>query len=60
MGKNIRDAEDLLRFIAEEAIVYVDFRFTDYIGKWHHVSYHHSFLNEDFLDFHLPDLCLPL
>lgn len=50
MGKNIRDAEDLLRFIAEEAIVYVDFRFTDYIGKWHHVSYHHSFLNEDFLE----------
>ena len=50
MVKDIKDAEGLLQFVAEESIVYVDFRFTDYKGKWHHVSYHHSVLNEDFLE----------
>lgn len=50
MVKNVKDAEGLLRFVADEEIVYVDFRFTDYKAKWHHVSYHRSVLNEDFLE----------
>ena len=33
MVKDIKDAEGLLQFVAEESIAYVDFRFTDYKGK---------------------------
>lgn len=50
MVNDIKDAEGLLRFVAEESIAYVDFRFTDYNGKWQHVAYHNSVLNEDFLE----------
>ncbi len=50
MVKNVKDAEGLLRFVADEEIVYVDFRFTDYKAKWHHISYHRSALDEDVLE----------
>lgn len=50
MVNDVKDAEGLLQFIAEESIIYVDFRFTDYKGKWHHVSFHHSVLDEDTLE----------
>ena len=55
MVKDIKDAEGLLQFVAEESIVYVDFRFTDYKGKWHHVSYHNSVLDEDPTDSKEPE-----
>lgn len=50
MIHDLKNAEGLLNFIAEESIVFVDFRFTDFKGKWHHVSFHHSVLNEDLLE----------
>ena len=50
MVHDLKNAEGLLKFIAEESIVFVDFRFTDFKGKWHHVSFHHSVLDEDLLE----------
>ena len=50
MKNHFKNAHDLLNYIAEESIVFVDFRFTDYKGKWHHVSFHHSALDEDMLE----------
>lgn len=45
-----RDADDFLKFLAEESVVFVDFRLTDFAGKWHHVTYHSSFITEDVLE----------
>lgn len=50
MVKNVKDAEGLLRFAADESVSYVDFRFTDYKCKWHHVAFHISALDEDMLE----------
>lgn len=50
MKNHFKNAQELLNYIAEESIVFVDFRFTDYKGKWHHVSFHHSALDEDMLE----------
>lgn len=50
MKYNFKNAEEFLAFIAEESVVYVDFRFTDYKGVWHHVSFHHGVLDEDMLE----------
>lgn len=50
MKNHFKNAQELLNYIAEEAVVFVDFRFTDYKGKWHHVSFHHSALDEDMLE----------
>lgn len=48
--KNVQDAEGFIEFIKQEQIEFIDFRFTDYLGKWHHVSYHQSNINEDVLE----------
>lgn len=50
MKNHFKNAQELLNFIAEESVMFVDFRFTDYKGKWHHVAYHHSTLDEDMLE----------
>ena len=50
MKNHFKNAQELLNYIAEESVVFVDFRFTDYKGKWHHVSFHHSALDEDMLE----------
>lgn len=50
MKNHFKNAQELLNYIAEESIVFVDFRFTDYKGKWHHVSFHHSALDEEMLE----------
>ncbi|MCQ2913718.1 MAG: type I glutamate--ammonia ligase [Alphaproteobacteria bacterium] len=50
MNLNVEDAEGLVKFVNENEIEFVDFRFTDYLGKWHHVSFHNSAINEDMLE----------
>lgn len=39
----------VLEMIKENDVQYVDFRFTDPRGKWHHISQHVSTVDEDFL-----------
>ncbi|MFC0283508.1 type I glutamate--ammonia ligase [Camelimonas abortus] len=42
-----KSAQDVLRTIKEEDIRYVDFRFTDPRGKWQHVTFDASLVDED-------------
>jgi glutamine synthetase len=41
------DTTRIFKIIEEHDIVYVDFRFTDMRGKWHHTAQHISTVNED-------------
>ncbi len=50
MKHNFKNARDLLDYVARESVPYVDFRFTDYKGKWHHVTFRSDVLDEDMLD----------
>ncbi|GHE58476.1 glutamine synthetase 1 [Camelimonas fluminis] len=42
-----KSAQDVLKTIKEEDIKYVDFRFTDPRGKWQHVTFDVSMVDED-------------
>lgn len=44
-----KDIADILKRIKEEEIEYVDFRFTDMRGKWHHTAQHVSTVDEELL-----------
>ena len=43
------DVKKVLEMIKENDVRYVDFRFTDPRGKWHHTAQHVCTINEDFL-----------
>ncbi len=43
------DMAPVLELIKQQNVQYVSFRFTDPRGKWHHLSYHASAVNEDLL-----------
>ncbi len=42
--------KDVLQMIKDKDVKYVDFRFTDYRGKWHHLTYDVTLVDEDLLD----------
>ncbi|MBN2751311.1 MAG: type I glutamate--ammonia ligase [Rhodospirillaceae bacterium] len=42
--------ENVLKMIQENDVQYVDFRFTDPRGKWHHTAQHVSTVDEDMLN----------
>ncbi|MCH9852740.1 MAG: type I glutamate--ammonia ligase [Alphaproteobacteria bacterium] len=44
------DVKKILEMIEEKDIQYVDFRFTDIRGKWHHTAQHVSTINEDIFE----------
>jgi glutamine synthetase len=41
------NAKDVLKMIKDKDVKYVDFRFTDYRGKWQHVTFDVSMIEED-------------
>jgi glutamine synthetase len=41
------NAKDVLKLIKEKDVKYVDFRFTDYRGKWQHVTFDVSMIDDD-------------
>ncbi len=43
----MKTAQDVLKAIKEQDIKYVDFRFTDPRGKWQHVTFDVSIVDED-------------
>jgi len=45
-----KTSKDVLKFIKENDVKYVDFRFTDPRGKWQHMTYDVSIIDEDALD----------
>src|SRR5258708_5782436 len=43
----MKTAQDILKKIKDEDVKYVDFRFTDPCGKWQHVTFDVSIVDED-------------
>ena len=41
------DADEIMKIIADKDVTYVDFRFTDPRGKWHHTAQHVSTVNDE-------------
>ncbi len=49
MITDTKDAAGVMEKITEEGILYVDFRFTDLLGKWCHISYSAACVNIEML-----------
>ncbi|EAI5648161.1 type I glutamate--ammonia ligase [Campylobacter fetus] len=47
MGKFVNNVKKFFEFCKENEVKFVDFRFTDLKGTWHHVSYNIKAINED-------------
>lgn len=47
MGKFVKDLDDFFKFCDKNEVVFVDFRFTDIKGTWHHISYNYKRLSKD-------------
>lgn len=54
MGKFVNTTEEFFTFCEEHDVGFVDFRFTDIKGTWHHVSYRMSAVTTDQLEEGLP------
>lgn len=54
MGKFVNNTEEFFAFCEEHDVGFVDFRFTDIKGTWHHVSYRMSAVSAELLDDGLP------
>ena len=54
MGKFVNNTEEFFTFCEENDVQFVDFRFTDIKGAWHHVSYRMSAVNAGQLEGGLP------
>lgn len=42
----MQTAEDVLKLIKDDEVQYVDFRFTDPRGKWHHMTFDSSIVDQ--------------
>ncbi|EQB39348.1 glutamine synthetase [Sulfurimonas hongkongensis] len=54
MGKFVNTTEEFFTFCEEHDVGFVDFRFTDIKGTWHHVSYRMSAVTTEQLEEGLP------
>ncbi len=54
MGKFVNSVEEFFSYCKENEVEFVDFRFTDIKGAWHHISYRMSAVNKDNLTFGFP------
>ena len=54
MGKFVNNNEEFFKYCEENEVKFVDFRFTDMKGMWHHISYMMSAVTEDQLSFGMP------
>ncbi|BBG66602.1 glutamine synthetase type I [Hydrogenimonas sp.] len=54
MGKFVNNVEEFFRYCAENEVKFVDLRFTDIKGAWHHLTYLLSALDKDMLTNGLP------
>lgn len=50
MSGTMNDSSDVLKFIQENGVEFVDFRFTDPKGKWQHTAQHVSTVDEDLFE----------
>jgi len=54
MKKTIKSSEDFFSFCKDNEIKFVDFRFTDLKGSWHHLTYNLSFVTKEMLEKGMP------
>ncbi|MDP3588696.1 MAG: type I glutamate--ammonia ligase [Sulfuricurvum sp.] len=54
MGKFVNSVEEFFTFSKENDVQFVDFRFTDIKGTWHHVTYRYSAVNASQFEGGLP------
>ncbi|WP_294960632.1 type I glutamate--ammonia ligase [Sulfurimonas sp.] len=54
MGKFVNNTEEFFTFCEENDVQFVDFRFTDIKGAWHHISYRMSAVSANQLENGLP------
>jgi glutamine synthetase len=54
MGKFVNSVEEFFDFCDKNEVEYVDFRFTDIKGAWHHISYRMKAVDADMLEKGLP------
>ena len=54
MGKFVNNTEEFFKYCEENEVEFVDFRFTDIKGAWHHISYRMSAVTPEQLDGGLP------
>ncbi len=54
MGKFVNNTKEFFSFCEENEVEFVDFRFTDIKGAWHHISYRMSAVTENQLNFGMP------
>ncbi len=54
MGKFVNSVDEFYKFCEENEVAYVDFRFTDIKGTWHHISYRMEAVEAGMLESGLP------
>jgi len=54
MGKFVNNTKEFFKYCEENEVEFVDFRFTDIKGAWHHVTYRMSAVSEEMLTAGLP------
>ncbi len=54
MGKFVNNIAEFNKFCEENEVEFVDFRFTDIKGAWHHITYKKSAVNDEMLENGVP------
>ena len=54
MGKFVNNVAEFNKFCEENEVEFIDFRFTDIKGAWHHITYRKSAINDEMLEAGLP------
>ena len=54
MGKFVNNIEEFFTYCKENEVAFVDFRFTDIIGAWHHITYNFHSINEETFELGIP------
>ena len=54
MGKFVNNTAEFFEFCEKNEVEFVDFRFTDIKGAWHHISYRMSAVTQGQLDNGMP------
>ncbi len=54
MGKFVNSTEEFFKYCEENEVKFVDFRFSDFKGTWHHVTYMLSAVSTSLLDNGMP------
>ena len=54
MGKFVNSVDEFFKFCEDNEVEFVDFRFTDIKGAWHHISYRMSAVDNDMLEAGVP------